>query len=593
VKPTRAARLALLALALTAGTGLQAAETPPASPQAPAPANSALDALLFYQLMLGELELRSGQPGNAYEVILDAARRTRDETLFRRAVEIALQGRAGDQALAATRAWRLALPESNDALRLQVQIVAALNRPGDAAEPLRTLLARTPDADRNGLIASLPRLFQRAGDARAAAVMLEQTLEPYVAAPATRSSALVASGRAWAGAGDNARALSLAQKADAAEPQSLGPALLGLDLMGREPAAEALVTRRLQSPTAEPALRLAYVRWLTQAQRYPDAVAQLDIATKQQPDLPQPWLSLGALHLELKQVPQAEAALQRYLQLSDQAAKPAAAASKDDDDDEPGDDNGRVQALLMLAQAAEMRGDFKAAEGWLTRIDSPQRALEVQTRRATLLARQGQLRQARELVRRVPESTPAEGRAKLVAEAQLLREVKRWGDAFEVLAQAAVRHPDDTEVLYEQAMMAEKLDKLDDMERLLKRVIELKPDHQHAYNALGYSLADRGLRLHEARELIRKALELAPGDPFITDSLGWVEFRLGRHDEALKLLQKAYATRPDTEIAAHLGEVLWVTGQRDEARRIWREARNRDASNDVLRETLARLKPDL
>jgi Flp pilus assembly protein TadD len=240
-----------------------------------------------------------------------------------------------------------------------------------------------------------------------------------------------------------------------------------------------------------------------------------------------------------------------------------------------------------------MRGDFKAAEGWLARIDSPQRALEVQTRRATLLARQGQLRQARELVRRVPESTPAEGRAKLVAEAQVLREVKRWGDAYEVLAQAVVRHPDDTEVLYEQAMMAEKLNKLDDMERLLRRVIELKPDHQHAYNALGYSLADRGQRLHEARELIRKALELAPGDPFITDSLGWVEFRLGRHDEALKLLQKAYATRPDTEIAAHLGEVLWVTGQRDDARRIWREARNRDASNDVLRETLARLKPDL
>jgi Flp pilus assembly protein TadD len=102
-----------------------------------------------------------------------------------------------------------------------------------------------------------------------------------------------------------------------------------------------------------------------------------------------------------------------------------------------------------------------------------------------------------------------------------------------------------------------------------------------------------GLRLQEARALIVKALELAPGDPFITDSLGWVEFRLGRLDEALRLLRQAYTARPDTEIAAHLGEVLWVKGQRDEARRIWREGRGRDEANDVLRETLARLKPDL
>ena len=142
-------------------------------------------------------------------------------------------------------------------------------------------------------------------------------------------------------------------------------------------------------------------------------------------------------------------------------------------------------------------------------------------------------------------------------------------------------------------MMAEKLNRLDEMERLLRRVIALRPDSQHAYNALGYSLADRGLRLEEARTLIRRALELAPGDPFITDSLGWVEFRLGNTAEALRLLRKAYAARPDTEIAAHLGEVLWAGGQREEAVRVWREGRQRDAANDVLRETLSRLNPEL
>ena len=149
------------------------------------------------------------------------------------------------------------------------------------------------------------------------------------------------------------------------------------------------------------------------------------------------------------------------------------------------------------------------------------------------------------------------------------------------------------DLLYEQAMVAEKLDRLDDMERLLRRVIAIKPDHGHAHNALGYSLADRGLRLPEARDLVQRALELMPGDPFITDSLGWVEFRLGRLEEAERLLRQAWASRPDTEIGAHLGEVLWAHGKQDDARRIWRQAQDRDGGNEVLRETLARLQVGL
>ena len=132
-----------------------------------------------------------------------------------------------------------------------------------------------------------------------------------------------------------------------------------------------------------------------------------------------------------------------------------------------------------------------------------------------------------------------------------------------------------------------------EMERLLRRVIALKPDHQHAYNALGYSLADRKIRLPEARELIKKALALSPGEPFITDSMGWVEYRLGHREEAIRLLREAYRARPDPEIAAHLGEVLWSDGKTDEARKVWREGRSRDSSNDVLRETLVRLRVNL
>jgi Flp pilus assembly protein TadD len=171
----------------------------------------------------------------------------------------------------------------------------------------------------------------------------------------------------------------------------------------------------------------------------------------------------------------------------------------------------------------------------------------------------------------------------------VLREARQWREAFDVLAAASARFSDDADLLYEQAMMAEKVERTDEMESLLRRVIQLKPDNAHAHNALGYALADRSQRLPEARELIKRALELSPGDPFITDSLGWVEYRLNNRDEALRLLRGAYTLRPDVEIAAHLGEVLWQMGQRDEARRVFSEARARDSANDVLQETLSRL----
>ena len=142
---------------------------------------------------------------------------------------------------------------------------------------------------------------------------------------------------------------------------------------------------------------------------------------------------------------------------------------------------------------------------------------------------------------------------------------------------------------FSQILAAERIERMDEMERLLRRVMTLQPDHGHAHNALGYSLADRNLRLEEARALIVRALELNPGDPFITDSLGWVEFRLGRLEEARRLLQQAWTSRPDAEIGAHLGEVLWVMGRRDDALGIWRLALDRDGSNKVLQQTLARL----
>jgi len=593
-RPTLAALLAVPALLAAQPATAQSGESGGTTPAA----SSALDGRLLYQVLIGEMALTAGDAGSAYTWILDAARRSRDEALFRRAVDIALQARAGEQALAATRDWQQARPESLDALRLQLQILLVLNRNDGIAEPLQALLALTPEAERPGLVSALPRFLQRASDPRFVAGVLEESLKPYRDAEATRVAVRVAIGRSWLDAREPDRALALAREAQGLDAAAPGPALLAMELMRERPAAEDLVLQYLRQPQVEPAVRLAYVRLLTGAQRYADAVTQLEAATRAEPEVAAPYLSLGALHLELKHVKEGEAALQRYVELVQK--QPAAAAEgaattgpADADDDGARPEQGLVQAWLMLAQSAEQRGDYAAAEGWLAKVDDPRRALEVQARRASIMARQGQLAQARELIRRAPERSAEDQRAKLVAEAGVLREVKHWREAFEVLGEANQRFPDDADLMYEQAMMAEKIDRLEEMERLLRRVIEIKPDNAHAHNALGYSLADRSQRLPEARVLIQRALELSPGDPFITDSLGWVEFRLGNHAEAVRLLQRAYAARPDPEIGAHLGEVLWALGQRDEARRIWLEARGRDAGNDVLRETLARLRVEL
>ncbi len=615
-----AALLALLAtLGLTVPPAARAQDSTSAQAAEPAApvANSALDDRLMYQLLVAEMALAQGDTNTAFDWMLDAARRTRDEGLFRRSTDVALQARAGDQALVATRAWRLARPESLEALRTQLQILLVLQRVDALAEPLRLLLAQTPASERGGLIAALPRFLHRAGEAQVVATLMEEALKPYRQALATRVQSAVALGRAWLEARDTARAWALAQEAFQANqkgPAAAGPALFALELMASQPLAEVPLKAYLAGAAPEPAVRLAYARLLTGAQRFPEAVAQLELATSQQPGEAPPYLTLGALHLELKHPKEAQTALLRYVALASQplsAARPSPftttpsdteaerARNNEEADAESGDDDlqrpdrGLVQAWLMLAQVSEQLGDFKAAEAWLARIEDPNSALEVQTRRATMLVRQGRMDLALQAIRLLPENKPADARAKQLAEVSVLREGKHWAEAYTLLGSTQQRFGEDADLLYEQSMMAEKTGRLDEMEKLLRRVIELKPDNAHAYNALGYSLAERKERLPESRQLIQRALELSPGDPFITDSLGWVEYRLGNLDEALRLLRQAWQARPDTEIGAHLGEVLWARGLKDEARKIWREAQGRDKANDVLREALKRLRVDL
>jgi tetratricopeptide (TPR) repeat protein len=544
--PLPAARLWALRLALLCAVTSSLPVTSWGQTQEPVEApNSVLSGELLYEILLGEMNLREGQPVAGFSLLLDAARKSNDVQLYDRAVEIALQARSGDGALLAARSWSQAWPQDRKANNQVLQILLALNQLNESIEPLKKELALTPEDELATTITLIPRHYARVTDKKRAAQLVEQALAPYLnKSNATAALAWTSIGRMRLASDDATGALDAARKGQAADIKTLGPALLALELMGNKVSeAEPMVKAALRQQDSNE-LAMSYVRVLIELGRYPDAELQLQSITRKDPKLADAWLVLGSLQFEQGQDKEAEASLSQYATLAKQ--HPSESTTR-----------GLTQA---------------------------------QTRRAALLARQGKMPEARQLIAQLPANTPEEERNRLLAEVQLLRDHRQWQAAFDLLK---AQNQDDPDLIYEQAMLAEKLNQLDEMEKLLRLVIAKNPSYYNAYNALGFSFADRNIRLTEAKQLIVKALTFAPDDPFITDSLGWVEFRLGNVSVALKHLQTAYKARQDAEIAAHLGEVLWQLKRQDDARKVWREGLDAAPNNETLQETLQRLKPSL
>ncbi|MCZ2498019.1 tetratricopeptide repeat protein [Xylophilus sp. Kf1] len=547
---------------------------------------------LMYQVLVGEISANGGDPGSAFQLLLDAARKSGDDRLFRRAAEVALQARAGDSALAAARAWKEAKPASREANGMVLQILVALNRVEESALPLAREIALTEPAEKLRAYNALPALYARATDKKAARAVVEKALAQDLekpAIPSEGSAAWVAVGRMRLGAGDLDGTLEAARRSQALDGQSEGAAILALELMAsKRNDAEEVVKRYLDSTKPPlPEIRLAYARALLEAMRNGEATREIQTITVESPRFSEGWLLRGSQEAQDGHYADAEQSIKTFLELLPAApanANPAVVAAVA---------RGRDQAFLVMAQVAEKRGDTAGANAWLARVSSPQALATAQLRRASLLAGQGKMAEARALLRGLPERDPVDARVKLMAEVQLLRDNQQAQEAYRLLADAHAKAPDDIDLTYDLAMTAEKLGRNEEMERLLREVIARKPDFQHAYNALGYSLADRGVRLPEAKDLIQKALSFAPDDPFIRDSLGWVEFRMGRNDEALRILEAAYKTRPDAEIGAHLGEVLWVSGKKDRAVAVFRESLLLSPDNESLMQVIKRLQVKL
>ncbi len=541
----------------------------------PEASQSAMDAELMFLILLGEMQVSQGEVGAGYSLLLDAARRSGEQALYERAIDIALRARAGDAALQAALAWRQAAPQSRLANQRVLQIQVALQKLKDAQASLRLELRMAPDAERAALIQSIPGFFNRAADKALAAQVTEQALTPWLSDPEWGAPSWTTIGQMRLQAQDPVGALLAAQKGHALNPKRSEPIWLGLELARRDTAAQDWLERVLPA-SDDGALHLGWARLLAALQRLPQAESVLTARLQKDPQDPTPWLVLGAVRLELKNPQGAKDAWLRFLKDSPSTEDRLAQ---------------RHQALLGLAQISLEAQRDAEAEQWLKQVESGDQQLRARSIRATILGRKGQVQEGRELIRSTPAGNPKQLRERTLAEVQYLRQFKQWQTTLETLTQAVERSEDedDDELTYELAMATEKVGRFAEAETLLRGLIQRNPRFHHAYNALGYSLADRNERLDEARALIVKALDMAPDDPFITDSLGWVEFRMGRLQEAQAILRRAFETRPDAEIAAHWGEVLWTMGEKEQALKIWRQGLQLATDNDTLNETLQRL----
>ena len=549
-----------------------------AEPSVPTPAvrNSALDGPLFYQLLLGELNVRQGSPGAGFSLLLDAARKTRDPALFQRAVNVALQSRSGEAALQAAQSWKHEIPDAREPNRYILQILLAVNRVEDAGQALAVSIDELPEAEKREAIISIPRVFARVSDKALAAQVVEKALANSLKDTSLQATAWTTIGRMRRDAQQLSAAIEAALKAHASDPQAQGPLVLALSLLPTgAPEIKAMLDEAMKGQVSAE-LRLGYARSLVAQQAPADAVRQLQQLTQQHPTYAPGWLLLGLLQIEAGQAGPARMSLMQHVELA-----------KDSQDAEQ--QAGLTEALMALSQLAQQQGQLDQATRWLNQMPRSADPVRLAIRRAELLDQQGRAEEARVVLAQVQPASPEQSKRKALALSRWLRERQQAQQALTTLQSALAQEADDHELLTEQSLVLEKLKRYQDMEAVLRQLMRLRPQDPHAYNALGYSLADRGIRLDEARSLIVRAVELAPEDPFIQDSLGWLEFRAGRLEEARRILQAAYKARPDAEIAAHLGEVLWALDRKSEAASIWREGLLLKADNETLTETMTRL----
>ena len=555
---------------------------PQATPvPAPADENAGLSPDVFYRLLLGDVALQRGETSLAARAYYEAAREARDPRIAKRASEVALAARMRGLAQESAKLWATLDPTAERPKQILAALAAGANgkapTEGSVDNDLRIRLekviadAAITDRGPGEIFLQLNRFFGDGQDRKQILELVRELAKPYPKNPEAHFAVALAAYTASApeGSPDNT-ALDEVDRALALKPDWERAALLKAEILSRKKPDEAIAYLSL-FVAANPEARAAaggLAQFLVEQKRYGEARAVFQRLWDSDRNAREFEFGVAVISIQMKDWETAES-LFRDLKRANYG------------------ENGAVE--LYLAQIAEETGRYQEAIDRYKAVPEGERAWLAKVRVAAMMGKLGKVVEARKYLADLPAVTIEQRVQVRQAEAQLLRDANDNNGAYGVLVLALKEHPDSPDLLYDAAMVAEKLDKIDDAEARLRRVVELKPDDAQALNALGYTLVDRTTRTSEGLVLIEKANKLSPDDPFILDSMGWALFRLGRYAEAETYLRRALKERPDAEVAAHLGEVLWAKGERERAQEVWQSQLKTTPDNPVLLETVRRL----
>ena len=510
-----------------------------------------------YKYLLGEIAGQRGDVVLASQLFLDLAKQTRDARLAERAARTAAYARQPGLALQASKLWAELDPSSTEAQQASSQLLVASGNLKEAKPHIKQLLAKE-DTRANGFL-YLNSLLENQKDKKEVLEAVKEFAAPYPKLPEARFAIAQA---AWLADKIDVAKSELAT-ADKLRPGWEAGAQLQGQILLKDSPEKALGFFKdflVKYPKAND-VRLSYAKLLVNQKKFAEAkpeFVKLNEAAKDQPEIS---AVVGLLSSESNDYTMADKYFQQAL------------------------DNGfkeKEQIYLYQGRNAERsKNDSKALE-WYDKVAPGDHYFEGRLAAANVIARSKNVDAAISMLDEVNDLTPEQQIIVIQSEASMLAQAKRHQESFDLLQKAVQNIPDSPELIYDFAMSAERLKKYDVMETQLREVIKQRPDYAAAYNALGYSFADRNIKLNEAKTLIETALKLAPNDHYMMDSLGWVHYRLGNLKQAAEYLRKAYEIQADPEIAAHLGEVLWQQGLQTEAKKIWADALLINPENDVL-----------
>ena len=533
----------------------------------PEPPAVELGSELLYQLLVAEFSGQQGALRLSAATYLEAAHRTRDYRLARRATRIAIYARENVIALNAARLWVELEPDNDEAHKSAAALLIAAGENALARPHLEKLVQNARQDSNHGYLLVATLLAADPDKGRALATMAELVASTPEAPHALYAQAYLANQL-----DNNEAARSALNTLLRLEPEHTQGLILQARVLHELEDIEAALQSMDKALSLSPdnhQLRLTYARMLVDARRLKEARKQFTILSKRTPNDVDVVYALGLLAMEAGDLDAAEGHFNKLLRHRER----------------------EEESRFAMAQIAEARQQYDKAIEWFSAIAQGERYLEAQLQAARLITEHRGLPEARRYLHELETQNDEERVELLLGEAELLNNAEQHAEAMKVYDEGLTTFAHNTDLLYARALTAEKLDRLDILERDLKFILQREPNDVQTLNALGYTLIDRTERYQEGFELIERAHQLRPDDVAILDSMGWALYRLGRLDEALAYLKSAAAKLRDGEIAAHLGEVLWVSGKRKEANHVWEEALKFAPNNKVLQQTLQRLKP--